>query len=79
MELHLPFVQMFYSGPQGGQTAQGGLNVLRKIHIGQGTHAPREGGGQDEPVGLGLAGGRGNRPLQRSRYNGHVHVSFLST
>ena len=39
---------------QGAHTAQGGLDVLGQLYIGQAAHPVGQGGGDDQPVGLGL-------------------------
>ena len=64
---------------QGAHTAQGGLDVLGQLHIGQAAHPVGQGGGDDQPVGLGLGGRRGDGAAQGGGGDGDVHRSSSSS
>ena len=68
-----PGLQLLHQGSQGGKAPAGGLDVLRVRQTGDGADPAAEGGGDQGPVGLGLAGGRGDTPSQPAWKNRHIH------
>ena len=67
------------TGPQGLQTADGGLNILREVHICDGTGAVDQSGGQKQPVGLGFGGRRSDRTMEKRGRYGDIHFSSSSS
>ena len=60
-------------GPQGLHTPEGGLHILGEGHVLNGAGPLRQGGGNNEAVCLGFAGGRRHRARQLLWYNGQIH------
>ena len=53
------------AGPHRPQAGEGGGDILGQGHMPQGAHPAAEGGGDEQPVGLRLGGGRGDGPFQQ--------------
>ena len=63
------------NGPQGLQTADGGLDVLGEGHVGEVAGAVGQGGGQKQPWGLGLGRGRRDSTVEQGWRYGDIHFS----
>ena len=64
---------------QCGHAAAGGLDVLGVRQIFDPALPVRQGGGNEQPVGLGLGGGRRDGPLEQAGCDGHIHSAQPSS